>query len=557
MKLLEALIKIFVVISFIVITNIQVNAATWYVRNGGSTATNCTGHSDLDYGGSGIGQPCAYSNLQNAIDNAVGGDQIVVKAGQTFVGSFSLPVKSGSSFITIKSSLADTLPIGNRVFPSNVAKMATIRTNVANGPAFFTSGAAHHYKFQGLEVTLTSGVAADTGILFGSNPAETSLSQITHDFEIDRCYIHGLSTENNHHGIIANGQFIVIKNSYISDWHGVGLDTQAILIWNSPGNINIINNYLEGAGENVLIGGVDPSITNLIPTNIVIQQNYFFKPLSWKVGDPSYAGIHWSIKNLLEIKAGRDITISGNIFENSWGDAQIGYGVLFTVRNQDGNAPWNLLNNITFTNNIIKNTEQGIQTLGKDNLHPSQQSSILNIVNNLFVGVLHWGMVIDDYNDVTIDHNTHFQGHNILVFTGTTGVKSQSFIYKNNITIRDPGGFGVFGDSAGEGTTALTTWTANTVFSKNVIVGANSSFYPANNFYPATVSTVDFVNFNGGDCINGNCSLNTSSLYHNAAIDGTDIGYNRATLNAATSHTIDGLSSTISQCNWNTNPACN
>ena len=54
------------------------------------------------------------------------------------------------------------------------------------------------------------------------------------------------------------------------------------------------------------------------------------------MGHPTYAGIHWSVKNLLELKMGRNVIIDGNVLENSWGDAQIGYAVLFTVRNQDG-----------------------------------------------------------------------------------------------------------------------------------------------------------------------------------------------------------------------------
>src|SRR6185369_17397785 len=152
--------------------------------------------------------------------------------------------------------------------------------------------------------------------------------------------------------------------------------------WNGPGPFHIINNYLEASGENILFGGADPSIANLVPSNIEIRHNYIFKPLRWKVGDPSYAGIHWGVKNLLEIKMGRNIIIDSNVLENSWGDAQIGYGVLFTTRNQDGGAPWAVIDNVSFTNNIMKNTEQGFQTLGMDSPNVSQQSSGLRIANN-------------------------------------------------------------------------------------------------------------------------------------------------------------------------------
>jgi len=89
-----------------------------------------------------------------------------------------------------------------------------------------------------------------------------------------------------------------------------------------------------------MFGGALPAIPNLVPSNIEIRRNYFFKPLSWKVGHPSYAGIHWGVKNLLEFKNARGVVVDGNVFENSWTDAQIGYAVLFTVRSEQGTAPW-------------------------------------------------------------------------------------------------------------------------------------------------------------------------------------------------------------------------
>jgi hypothetical protein len=57
-----------------------------------------------------------------------------------------------------------------------------------------------------------------------------------------------------------------------------------------------------GSGENVIFGGADPAIMNLVPSDIEIRRNHFTKPLTWKVDDPSYAGTHWSVKNLLELK---------------------------------------------------------------------------------------------------------------------------------------------------------------------------------------------------------------------------------------------------------------
>jgi hypothetical protein len=51
-----------------------------------------------------------------------------------------------------------------------------------------------------------------------------------------------------------------------------------------------------------MFGGGDPAIPNLVPSDIEIRRNYFSKPLSWRVGDPSYTGVTWLVKNLLELK---------------------------------------------------------------------------------------------------------------------------------------------------------------------------------------------------------------------------------------------------------------
>src|SRR5262249_45022060 len=126
------------------------------------------------------------------------------------------------------------------------------------------------------------------------------------------------------------------------------------------------------------------------------------------------------------IKMGREIVIDGNWLENSWGDAQIGYAVLFTVRNQDGKAPWATIEDVTFTNNVVKNSEQGFQLLGKDSPNVSQRANGLKIINNLFTGIANRFFTMTEYPNVTLSHNTHFQGGNIMTLYGEP---SPGFVY--------------------------------------------------------------------------------------------------------------------------------
>ena len=171
-------------------------------------------------------------------------------------------------------------------------------------------------------------------------------------------------------------------------------DAQAHRGLERPGPFKIVNNYLEGAGENVMFGGADPTIPDLVPSDIEIRRNHFFKPLVLGAGDPSYAGTHWAVKNLLELKNAQRVLIDGNVFENNWADAQNGFAILFTVRNQDGTAPWSVVEDVTFTNNIVRHGGGGVNDARQATTnHPSQQTQRILIRNNLFedIDAARWG----------------------------------------------------------------------------------------------------------------------------------------------------------------------
>lgn len=67
------------------------DAATYYVRNDGSTATNCTGLADAPYDGSGTGEACAWRSLATALPRTgaliSGGDTVIIDHIDETVGS--------------------------------------------------------------------------------------------------------------------------------------------------------------------------------------------------------------------------------------------------------------------------------------------------------------------------------------------------------------------------------------------------------------------------------------------------------------------------------------
>ncbi|HEY2961669.1 MAG TPA: hypothetical protein VGJ37_04600 [Pyrinomonadaceae bacterium] len=463
-------------------------------------------------------------SLQAALDAAQYGDVIVLQAGAAYKGSFLLPLKNGAGEIVVQSSRANELPEGTRVSPAQSALFAKLQTPNEE-PVLKTAAGAHHYRFVGIEFsTTTANVKVYDLIRFGeSRQTQKTVDSVPHHLVIDRCYIHGFNTQDVQRGISMNSGETTVSNSYISDIHGVGYDTQAIAAWNGPGPFHVINNYLEAAGENIMFGGADPAIPNLIPADIEVRRNYVFKPKSWKVGDPTYASKHWTVKNLLELKNAKNVVIDGNIFENNWTDGQAGIPILFTVRNQEGSAPWSIVQNVTFTNNIVKGAQGGVNLLGTDNEKPSQQSSSATIANNLFVDIHGPFLTMTGFHKVNVVHNTHFQTGNIIIFSGP---QAEQFVYRDNLTVRDSRGYGVFGDATGEGVVGLKKFAPDAVFKNNVLAGADSSLYPKDNYYPASIDGVGFMNYEKGDY-----RLAAGSKFSKASSDGLPVGVDWQKLN--------------------------
>src|SRR3989442_15367794 len=136
-----------------------------------------------------------------------------------------------------------------------------------------------------------------------------------------------------------------------------------------------------------MFGGADPSVQALVPGTSGVRQNQFYTPLTWKGDDPSTAGTHGSVKNLFELKNARRVLIEGNVFEQNWADAQNGFSILLTVRNQDGTAPWSQVDRVTFQDNILRHGGAGFNILGYDDNFRSQQTHDARIRNNLLYDI--------------------------------------------------------------------------------------------------------------------------------------------------------------------------
>ncbi len=458
-------------------------------------------------------------NLQAAINAAQPGDEIVLQAGATFTGPITLPNKTGSGWITITSSGAGALTPGARVDPSEASQMATILAPGSNVPALKTAAGAHNYYISGLNITTASSVTTTTDLVeLGTvGSAQNTVAQEPYNIIIDRSYIHGSSTLDLRRAISLQSASTAIINSYISDVHAVGADSQAIAGWNGSGPYLIQNNFLEASGENVMFGGADPSIPNLIPSDITIQGNDFYKPLSWQ-------GSQWSVKNLFELKLGNRVLVQNNTFENNWANAQNGYAILLRSTDQDGTAPWSVVSNVTFQQNTITNSPSGINL--DSELGTAVGMSNININNNLLYNIGSGGgrlFQILGYQGVpiqnlSITNNTAIGTSGLgmaVMFDAATSSGAGStdavngLVFSNNVL--SSGQYGVFGSGKGTGNAALSAFAPGGVFTGNVIIGGTASAYSSypGNYFPISVSFVSPST--------GNYNLTTPSLYDGGA----------------------------------------
>jgi hypothetical protein len=231
---------------------------------------------------------CTYTDLQTALDRAVYGDVLLLRAGQVYAGHFVLPAKSGTGWITIRSDAADSQlpPSGTRLVPSDrggttprslLPRLVGLGGAYKTTPVISSASGAHGYILQFLEIDGSAQLGYETLVQFGlANDTPPA------DIILDRVYIHGHPTKGQKRGVAINGVRLSILNSYITDIKAANADSQAILGYNGAGPFKIENNYLEAAGENILFGGADPAVSGLVPSDITIKRNHFFKPLSWK-----------------------------------------------------------------------------------------------------------------------------------------------------------------------------------------------------------------------------------------------------------------------------------
>lgn len=471
-------------------------------------------------------------DLQRALEEARPGDTILLEAGATFTGPFTLPYKPGTNtdadWITVRTSTPDDKLPGpdERITPAHAPLLPKLVAPGNVTKALQTAPRAHHYRFVGVEFAPSDAAADVRNIIWLGNADEKSVDELPHHLVLDRCYIHGFPDSQQRRAVALNSASTDIVNSYISDIHLRGDEGQGIMGWNGPGPYRIVNNYVEAAGINLMFGGEAPSIRGLVPSNIELRRNHFRKPLSWKG--------RWTVKNLFELKNAQRVRVEGNVFENVWADAQVGYAIVLTPRGEAGRAPWSVVRDVTFQNNVVRNFKNGITLLGSDYQSPTERTERVTFRNNLFDGGAEGGgwflLATHAPRDAVFEHNTVIHDGHVIYTDGNE--TATGFVYRDNIHTRQ---FIAGNETSGQGWHALGDRFPGYVFRGNVLVRVGewivdpALHYPPGNSYVNSVADIGFANPSAGDY-----RLSPSSRFRHKATDGRDPGCDFAALEAAT-----------------------
>jgi hypothetical protein len=203
------------------------------------------------------------------------------------------------------------------------------------------------------DLTATSDVT-DAVVQLGDNSSTTqgTVAQVPTGITLTRI------TVPTHRGRRAFGVHAVatlLECSVYDTYSPAGSDSQGVWIHNTPGPVYIGGGTFEAGSENIMIGGDTAKISGNIPTGITVSGVMLRKPLSWQTD-----GINRYVKNLFEVKAGRDVRLLDSTLDGCWQASQTGWAIVITPKNSL------LIDGVLIDGVTVRNVGGGVQFMGLD-----------------------------------------------------------------------------------------------------------------------------------------------------------------------------------------------
>ena len=268
----------------------------------------------------------AGGDLQAALD---AGGTVTLQGGATYAGAFVLRVPG-----TVLDCAGATL-LGPK-----------------GAPALDIPPGAHDIAAQ--DCTLSTADDQRVVIVGRNDANQATLDRVPRRIRLTRLHV---PTYRGKRAYELHGADLVLDGATCADLYDpAGRDSQCVGISaNTPGPVSILNGDFSGGSEVVLVGGALPTIPGLVPEDITIQGNHVWHPLGWQTD-----GVKRVLKNLIELKTGRRVSITNNLLDGSWKDGQDGYAFVLTPH-AGGD-----IHDVTIDSNAIDHVGACIQILGQE-----------------------------------------------------------------------------------------------------------------------------------------------------------------------------------------------
>lgn len=414
--------------------------------------------------------------LQSALNAARGGAVLCLTG--THTGNFTVPARTDAGWVVIRST--GVIPAGRMRPTQAVALAKVVSPNVLSALKFAPRSV--RTLVLGVEITSASTlVDGPTALVEVGTATETTVADLPTDIAFQQVYIHGWPTQRIRRAFALNGGAQTVRDSWCSEIHAAGFDSQCTISWNSTGPILIENNTFEAASENIMFGGADPRIPGVIARDITIRRNHIAKPIAWK-------GMGWNVKNLIETKSSARVLVEENVLEGAWLDGQTGYAFVLKSTNQEGGCRWCYSSDWTIRRNLVRNTASGFTIGGR------ADGTVTDSTNHRFVIEENWIeplnvapysgdgrpiMFTSDNVDVVLRGNVFAGGSpSVAVLFDATNPAVTNLTMTGNVIPR--GQYGLLKGGSGEG---LASWqagpTGTKTWSNNALIGSTTVSYPA------------------------------------------------------------------------------
>lgn len=276
---------------------------------------------------------------------AVAGDCLGGSGGRTAItgtsgahavagsGGLSAAVTSaGDNYIIIRSANNGSLSAGRPAL-AEASNMPTILTSASVNGAFLVADNAHHFKFDGLNVTSSGN--RTSGLFFLQGPTNTIATQ-PHHLIVNRTFAHPDTVYGSIQGIQAAGKHIAITNSRVYDiFHNSisgAVESHGILFASGQGPYKVLNTEVVADAINLFVGDNEMS-DGMIPSDLTFDGNHVHRPTDWN----NYSNIY-STGTAAVNANGTCITLTGATESATWDDGGI-YFALYDTGHIDASTP--------------------------------------------------------------------------------------------------------------------------------------------------------------------------------------------------------------------------